>query len=304
MWFKNLQIYRLPKPFEIDPEQLDALLAKQAFRRCENTEPMTRGWAPPLGKPDAPLAHAAAGRLMVCLRTEEKILPASVVRQIAGERVAEIEENEARKLGAKRRREIRERVAEELLPRAFTRIRSTYAYIDPKGRWLIVDAASPKKADEIVEALIKSIDDFQPRFPQTKESPAFVMTEWLRTGDHPSGFTVDTDCELADERENGPKARFTRQNLDAEEVRAHIAAGMRAQKMALTWNDRISFVLTEQLQVRRLSFLDILQEQAEQDGGEGGEQQFDADFAIMGEELSRLIPDLLDALGGEDTDRI
>lgn len=71
-------------------------------------------------------------------------------------------------------------------------------------------------------------------------------------------------------------------------------------KVAMTWRDRVSFMLTESLQVRKLAFLDVVFEgtsaaAAKQDKAES----FDADAAIATGELIELIPELLDALGGE-----
>jgi recombination associated protein RdgC len=236
---------------------------------------------------------------MMALCTEDKLLPASVVRRVTAERVAELEEQYGNRLGGKHKREIREQVTDELLPRAFTRLRTAFAYLDPTSGWLVVDAATPKRAEEVTALLFTCVNELQLRPPRVNESPAVLMTEWLNSGEAPAGFSIDTECELASPEDGGAVVRCSRQNLDAQEIRVHVAAGKRAVKLAMTWADRISFVLTEQLHLKRLGFLDILQEEAADSGADGGEQQFDADFAIMGAELGRFIPALLDALGGE-----
>ena len=66
----------------------------------------------------------------------------------------------------------------------------------------------------------------------------------------------------------------------------------------MTWGDKISFVLDDKLQLKRLSFLDILKEST--DGqAENEEERFDLDFALMTGELAHLLDDLTAALGGE-----
>jgi recombination associated protein RdgC len=195
-------------------------------------------------------------------------------------------------------REIRERVADELLPRAFTRRRTTYAWIDPVGGWFIVDAANPAKADELLETLHKSVDDLSLVLVKTRLSPASAMTGWLAADEAPASFTIDRDCELRAPGEEKATVRYVRHLLESGEIRRHVEAGKQATRLALTWNDRISFVLHESFQVKRLAFLDILKEQSEQNA-ETVDEQFDADFAIMAGELSRLLPDLVNALGGE-----
>jgi recombination associated protein RdgC len=93
--------------------------------------------------------------------------------------------------------------------------------------------------------------------------------------------------------------RYTRHALDTEEVAQHIALGKMPTRLALTWNDRVSFVLTEALQLKKISFQDVVFEAAATAAGDGKDDNFDADVAIATGELSQLIPDLLEALGGE-----
>jgi recombination associated protein RdgC len=299
MWFRNLQFYRFSSPSKLTATKLEEKLAQRAFMHCGKMDPMSRGWYSPLGEPEGSLVRAVKGCFMFALRTEEKLLPASVIRQIAGDRIAEVEEQQGHRLGSKRRREIREQVTDELLPRAFSKLRSTYAYIDTNQGWLIVDAGTPKKGEEVTELLLKCLDDIQLGLPRVQASPSVLMTEWVQSGEAPGGFTIDTECELVEPTDAGATVRCTRQNLETDEVRSHLKAGKRVTKLGMTWNDRISFQLTEQLQIKRLGFLDMLQEEAANAGADSGEEQFDADFAIMSAELARFVPAVLEALGGE-----
>jgi recombination associated protein RdgC len=257
----------------------------------------SRGWLPPRGEGDA-LVHALGGQMLIALGVEQKLLPASVINHYARERAAEIEEQQGFRPGRKQQREIREQVTDELLPRAFERRRSTHAWIDPAGGWLAVDAANVAKADELLEVLRKCVAPLPLATLKTQLSPASAMTGWLASGDPPAGFTIDRDCEFLAPGEDKSTVRYVRHPLEAKDVRGHLEDGKQVTRLALTWNDRISFVLNENLQVKRLAFLDILKEQAEKDA-EGGDELFDADFAIMSGELSRFLPDLVEALGGE-----
>ncbi|MGE5028274.1 MAG: recombination-associated protein RdgC [Betaproteobacteria bacterium] len=299
MWFRNLQIYRL-RDGKITAAQLEEALARQAFQGCGAMDMLHRGWVAPKGEGDA-LVYSFNRQMLIALGVEQKLLPASVINQYAQARAAEIEEQQGFRPGRKQMREIRERVADELLPRAFTRRRTTYAWIDPAGGWFVVDAANPAKADELLETLHKSVDDLSLVLVKTRLSPTSAMTSWLAADEAPAGFTIDRDCELRAPGEEKSTVRFVRHPLDTGEIRRHVEAGKQATRLALTWNDRISFVLHENFQVKRLAFLDILKEQSEQNA-QTADEQFDADFAIMAGELSRLLPDLVDALGGEATE--
>ncbi|MBS4098014.1 MAG: recombination-associated protein RdgC [Sulfuricella sp.] len=296
MWFRNLQIYRLTQPFTCDPLELERKLAHYAFIGCGSLDPMSKGWTTPGSNPDS-LVYARNGQILVALRVEQKLLPGAVVRQHAEERARQIEQQQGYRPGRKQLREIRDDVETELLPRAFGKQRTTYAWIDPLGGWLVVDAANPAKAEEVLELLHKAVDDLAVLRPKTELSPRSAMTDWLLGDAAPAGFTIDRDCELMSPLEEKATVRFVRHPLDAADIRHHIEAGKLATRLALTWNDRVSFVLTEDFQVKRLAFLDLLKEEA--DKADNVEEQFDADFALMSGELARFIPDLIEALGGE-----
>ena len=103
MWFKNIRAYRLTSPFTLSPEQLAGQLAQRAFSPCARSQALALGWVPPLGGEDGELVHAAAGRMLVKLKREEKLLPSTVVRELLEEKVAEIEAGQARKVYRKER---------------------------------------------------------------------------------------------------------------------------------------------------------------------------------------------------------
>jgi recombination associated protein RdgC len=201
-------------------------------------------------------------------------------------------------VGRKQLRELRERVAEELLPRAFPTRRVTWAWIDPQGGWLFVNASSPAKGEELVETLRKSADGFVARPLEVNLSPGAAMTDWVAGSEPPAGFTIDQDLELKAIGESRAAVRYVHHALEGDDIRAHIAGGKMVTQLGLTWNDRVSFVLTEQMQVKRLQFLDVLREQAESEA-ESAEEMFEIEFVLMTGEIVRLVGDLVGALDGE-----
>ncbi|HNH89549.1 MAG TPA: recombination-associated protein RdgC [Thiobacillaceae bacterium] len=296
MWFKNLQLYRLPLDWAVDLEALDGQLAAHALTGCGNMDMQSVGWLPP--RDDERFAYASNRQLLVTFGVEQKLLPAAVVNQMAKDRAAEIGDREGRPVGRKELRELKERITDELLPRAFVRRRVSRAWIDPVHGWLAVDAAAKTKAEELMGQLIKSVDEVPARLLKTQMSPGAAMTTWLETGEAPANFTLDRDLELRAPGEERATVRYVRHHLEGDEIRAHIAEGKQATRLAMTWNDRISFVLTEDLQIKRLTFLDILKEESEGQA-ETDEERFEIDFALMTGELAKLLEALVDALGGE-----
>lgn len=297
--FKNLQIYRLPAPWGIDLAKLEEQLARGTFARCASHEPMSRGWVSP--RKDGALIHACNRQWLIALAVEQRLLPSSVVNEEVKERAEKLTEQQGYAPGRKALRELKERVTEELMPRAFTKKRTAFVWIDPVNGWFVVDAGSQAKAEEAIEHLRHCLDEFPLKPLHTQLSPQSAMADWLAGGDAPDGFTIDRDCDLKSVSEEKAAVRYVRHALGDEvsgEIKAHLAAGKLPTKLALTWDDRISFVLTEKLEVKRLTFLDILKEQAEK-AAEHADEQFDADFALMTGELQRMLPAVIGALGGE-----
>ncbi len=297
MWFRNLQIFRLTPVWAYTTDSLSQALHKGLFHGCGATERVARGWVPPRGE-DGELVFSVAHQQLIALGVEQKLLPAAVVRQYAQAKLTEIEAAQGYKPGRKQRRDVTDQLEIELLPRAFVKRGLTYVWIDPVNRWLLVDASSSTRADEVMEHLKLSLGELPITLVKTQLAAASAMTQWLAAGHAPGSFSIDRDCELCAAAEERAAVRYVRHNLDSDEVRSHIAAGKAATRLALTWNDRISFVLTEQLQVKRVAFLDLLKEDAERQN-ENADDLFAANFTLMCGELAQLLGDLLEALGGE-----
>ncbi len=294
MWFRNLQIYRLPKNWASNASQLEEQLSTLTLAPCGAGDSRSIGWVSPSAA--GMLVHAVNRQWLLALGIEEKLLPASVVRQFADERATAIEENEGRRVGRKEMREIRDAMTGELLPRAFIRRRTTFGWIDPLNGWLVIDAAAPARAEEFLEHLRKTVGNLPVRLLKTGQSPSAAMTGWVADGEAPGGFTIDQDLEMRSAEK--ATVRYVKHTLEGEEIRQHIAAGKIVTRLALTWGERISFLLNENLQIKRLGFLDILKEEA--DGqAENEDERFDIDFTLMTGEVARLLDDLLEALGGE-----
>lgn len=288
-------IYRLGAAGAPALPALLAEMAKARFVPCAPSQALSLGWVEPRGEAHAPLVEVVGGQWLLELRFEQKLLPSSVVKRRAEERALEIEKATGRKPGKRQVKELKEEALLDLLPQAFTKQSSVRLWVDPQAGLLMLDAGSTARADATVTALVKAADGLAPMLVQTLTAPAVAMAEWLAGGDAPAGFSVDRECELKLPDETKAVVRYARHALDIDEVRAHIAAGKKPTRLALTWRGRVSFVLADSMQVKKISFVDGVFEGAatEKDSG------FDADAAIATGELRQLIPDLIDALGGE-----
>lgn len=297
MFFRNLQLYRLAD-HPGSAEQFAVYLNRHVFQPCSSLMKESHGWIPPRG--DDRLVFTLAGHWLIALGTEQKLLPASVVRQEVQQRVADIEARTGLRPGKKRVREMRDEVTDELLARAFSRYQTTFAWIDPEGKWLALDASSPKKANDFVELLRKSADElgFEPL--KTARAPSSAMAEWLSERDGPPGFSIDRECVLQSPLEEKATVRYTHHPLlDTDEIRNHITAGKVPIRLAMTWEGRISFALTEKLELKKLQFLDVNEDSGGGDA-DSAEERFESDFALMTTMLGKFLTDLVATLGGEE----
>lgn len=291
--FKNLIAYRLGPAGVPALSALAAGLEKARFVPCAPTQPLALGWVSPRGEEHGPLVESVGGQWLMKLRFEQRLLPGSVVRERAAARAAQIERETGRKPGKRALRELKEEAVFELLPQAFTKQATVQVWIDPKAPWLVLDAGSQARIDATLTALVQAAEGLAPMALHTATSPAVAMKDWLASGEPPAGFSVDRDCELKAPDESRAAVRYARHPLDPAEVQRHLDAGLMPTRLALTWNGRVSFVLTESLQLKRIVLLDVVLEQGPVEEG------FDADAALATGELRRLLPDLVEALGGE-----
>ena len=294
MLFKNLVFHRLPENWSPSAAELEGQLAGRVLRPCGPFDMTARGWVPVTHR--GRLLHTVDRQHMIALGTDEKLLPGSIVKQVAQERADVLAEEQGFPVGRKQMRDLRARVTDELRARALTRRRVTHAWIDTRGGWFAVDASSIPRAEAVVETLSDTLGSFAPQMIQTERSPQLAMASWLMRGEAPARFSIDDDLELQTSDKTKAIIRYTRHPLDGKEIRTHLNAGKYPTRLGLTWNGRVSFVLTEKLQVKRLEFLEIGKESSDGEEVDPAEQ-FDIDFTVMAGELGMLLKDLTGVMG-------
>ncbi|HAN67946.1 MAG TPA: recombination-associated protein RdgC [Halieaceae bacterium] len=299
MWFKNVRAYRLTTPFQVTAEQIEQQLAQREFQHCSATQPVSLGWVPALGGTTSALVHPVDGRFLLRMRREERLLPSTVVREQLAEKVAEIEEAQGRKVYRKERLTLQDEIVLDFLPRAFTRSAFFYAYIDTRANWVFVDATSAARAEEFLNLLRECIGSFPVVLPQVNNAPTASMTAWLAHQSLPQDFALGEECELREPGDEGGVVRCRGVDLLGEEVETHLNAGKQVARLALSWEERVSLVLAEDLCLRRLKFSDELLKENEDLPEADHAARLDADFALMSDLVTRLQERVIDLFGGE-----
>jgi recombination associated protein RdgC len=300
VWFRNLVLYRLPPGWSLGASQLEEKLASRPLKPCAAFELFSRGWI--AAAPDGRLLHTLNQHHLLTLGVEQKLLPASIIRQETLRRVQLKQDSQGFPVGKRQLRDLRMQVTEELRSRALARQRSTRAWLDPQGGWCVVDAASPGRAEELIETLRDTLGSFAVRLVQTRHSAHSRMAAWLTQGSAPGRLAMDQDLTLMMADGTKSSVRYTRHALDLREIRAHLDAGKYPVQLGLCWNDRVAFMLTEKLALKRVQFLHLEPDaEAARQAAQASDPQetFDADFALMTGELKLLLDEVLQSLGGE-----
>ena len=303
LWFKNLIVYRLPGDWSLSAAQLEEHLSRRRLRECGALEMFNRGFVAP-GGDESRLVVTVNQQHLIALGTNQKLLPASIIRQVAQERARELEQEQGHPVGRRQLREIKDRVTTELRARALTRRKVLRAWIDTVNGWLIVDSSSLPRAEELVETLRDTLGTLAVTLLDTERAPHTSMAAWLNAGDAPGRLSIDQDLELCALDKTKATVRSVRHPLEAREIKAHLANGKLVTRLGLTWNDRIAFVLTDKLQLKRVEFLEMAEQESDQAAEDiGADEKFTAEFVLMTGELSQLITDVVSALGGADRER-
>lgn len=294
MWFKNLVVFRIDAPWTLTATQLEERLARRPLLPCSGLSLQSSGWLPPLE--DGVLVQSLEKHLLIALGTEQKLLPASVVNEEVKARAAALEQQKGHKPGRKVLRDLKDQVTAELLPRAFARRSTLLAWVDPTGGRIVINTSSLPRAEALIQQLRDALGSLAVLPLQADTAPAFTMTQWLLADRVPGRFALEDECELSGGDASRPVVRYLRHPLAGAKLKRHLDAGMQATRLALSWNAQVGFVLSENLQIKRVSFLDM-DKTAAAEKSQNPDAEFEAEFALMTGTLGRFLGDLEKLLG-------
>ncbi len=298
--FKNVTAYRIGPNWNASAAEIETALATNRFIECSLGQDKSVGWIEPRGIAHGPLLENIGGQWIAKLMIETKAVPSSVVKRKAEVQIQEIEAKTGRKPGKKEKREMCEDILHSLLPQAFAKQVAVTVWINPQDRLLAIDAASSGKADEVITQLVRALPGLDLNLLQTATSPQTAMAAWLlavNSDELPASLHIEKECVLKSGSDDQPMVRYTRHILSTEEVRKHVREGKLPTQLALSWDGKASFVLTDNLQFKKLSFLDGTEPDSI---NTQGEDKFDANVVLSTGMLGPLIKDILQALGGEN----
>ncbi len=293
MWFKNLYFFAFTRPFECSEEDLEKHLNEHLFTPCGSTEMSHFGWVKALGKHGQSIVHSVNGNHLLCARKEEKILPAPVIKDMIEEKVALLEAEQSRGATKKEREQFKEDIIFELLPRAFSRVTDTHAYINAEHNIIVINTGSRNKAEDFLALLRKVLGTLPVTSVSPEKAPDELMTDWVTENSLGEKFQLGLEAEFHALGDDGAVVRVKNQELDSDEIKAHLDADKFVVKLALDWDDALSCILCDDFAIKRVKFFDVIHEQNEDIDKDDIVARLDADFALMAGEINRFIDDLL-----------
>ena len=296
MIFKNATIFRLADSIETDSATLQAAFNSKTFIPCSGIRPSSFGWVSPI--PDQALIHEVAGCLLICAKREDKVVPSTALADTLNEKIQRLETLEDRPIRAKEKQRLKEDALAELLPRALPKSKKIFGYISHSEGLLVLDTSSAAEAEMFLGCLRETLGTLKVVPPQVKSKPIDIFTHWLRTRLLPEHFSFGDQCDLFDPEE-GSSVTLRKQDLATSEVRVHLDAGKSCTKLSLIWHGDLKVTVDKDLVLRQIKILSSDDSTDEEDNLTA---KLDAAFVNMTLELSRFLPALFSALGGESRD--
>jgi len=287
MFFRNLIMFRFSPATDLD--EVETLLPLVQLKPVGPLEMSSRGFISPFGREEKEaLSHRIGGWLWLTVGSEDRMLPAAVINNKLAEKIEQIEVQEGRKPGSRERKRLKDDLLHELLPQAFVKTGRTDVFLDSERGVAFVDTSS-RRTGEYVMSDIRALLGSFPAMPLNAEvAPRSVLTGWIAGEALPPGLSLGEECEMKDPAEGGAVVRCQHQELRCDEIDRHLDAGKQVTKLALVLQDNLSFVLADDLTVRKLKFLDGALDQLDHADADGRRTELDARFALQKGELGLL----------------
>lgn len=298
MFFKNIIYYRMVEPFELDLSALNTSLKAFSYKPCPRSENASFGWVSPYSLDNDLFVHSLQNYFLIMFCREEKIIPAAVIKEELTKKILQLEEAEGRTIYRKEKISLKEEIIIQLRQQAFSRKRLIHAYIDKKQKLLIVDTSSKKKAEEVCAYLRKTLNSLKIVLPATKLQTETAMTGWLRDKIPLPSFNIANNCEMLDPKQKMSSIKCKEQDLNSTEIINHLHSGKQISKIALSWQNKISFELHDDLSIKKIKFVNLIKDDAQGSKTPTPHEQLDIDFAIMTGEFSIFLEDLWSLFDG------
>ncbi len=296
--FRNLRLYRLDGDWPESEQELSDRLAEAAFEPCGAYTAQRSGWEPPAGDADPLLCRRVGGADLMRLRTQSRLLPAAAINEALDERIKDFRARTQRDPARREKRELKDEVQSELMPRALLKSERTAGFFLHSERLVGIDTASESKAEAFLNELRAGLGTL-PVTPLTFRKPVGALLTQIFLGDGPETFAPGRECRMQDPTDGGAYVHWSDMQLTDNSVRKHVRDGLKIDRLAIEFDAVVGCVLDQQGVIRKLRLRG--QESIEEVADESPLARLDADFVLLTGTLRRLITALKTILGGYGT---
>ncbi len=297
MWFKNLQVYSLKSKETYTAEEFEAKLTPFKFVNCGKHDFSKTGWSNVLDFEDG-LSKSIGKCIFIRHRTEEKIIPASTLKERCEARIQQYkEDNAGEKPNAKQKDDFKTAIRLEMAATAFTKSSYVDAYIDFENKLVIVNSGSAKKSEDLLGLLRSSLGSLEAPIIEPSSQPKDRMSDWLNRQVPPNKFEFGINCDLKDDN-NGGSVNIKKQELDNDEVKVHLTNKKEVKKLELVWAKRIRFSLTEKFEIKSIKPESICIDDLKDDLGDSKDKwnEYQSTMTMMTGDFAEMLTDLGEVL--------
>ena len=299
--FRNVRLYRLHSDWPESVEELAGKLLNQAFKPCGSLAERSTGWEPPAGESETILARRLGGADLLRLRSQTRLLPPAAINEALEERVREFRNRTQRDPDRKEKRELKDEVHAELVPKALLKSERTWGFYLASEKLIGIDTASDTQAERFLETLRDALATLQVTPLAFKQSLAGLLTR-IFLGQGPVNFVPGRECRMLDPSVGGASVNWLDIELTDASVRRHVREGLKLDRLAVVFNDLLSCVIDQEGVLRKFKLQGLDTAGPEYDASDNDEPlaRLDAEFALLTGTLRRLFASLQKHLGGYD----
>ena len=294
-FFRNVRLYRIYSQWPASEEALSRVLENAAFKPCGAFSERSGGFEPPVTGAGDLLSRRISGADLLQLRVQTRVLPPAAVQEALAVRIETFKQRMQTEPNRAEKRDLKDEVYAELLPRALLRSDRVQAIMLPQEGGVVIGSASANVADYFMDALKRAMVTFQ-YAPVAFKTPVQQLMKRLFMGSPSEHFRMARECRMRDPSDSRSSVNWLDFDLADSTIRRHVTDGLQVDRLGLIFDQVCGLVVDEDLVLRKVRLLG--QDEMDQVPDEDALAKHDAEFVIMAGAFKSLVTGLSAELGG------
>ena len=295
---KNLRFYRIHSDWPESEVDLSGQLEHAEFRPCAALSERSMGFEPPVENGGDLLCRRLAGADLMQLRVQSRVLPLAAVKESLVDRIAAFVNRTGREPSRKEKRDLKEEVYGELLPKALLRSDRVAAFYIRAEKLLAVATPSANNAEHLLDSLRGALGSLQ-AVPLEYKQPTHGLMTKIFLGDGPREFALGRECRMKDLSDPKSTVSWLDMDLADSTVRTHVKQGLAVDRLGVQFDGLLRCTVDQDLVLRKIRLEGI--EELDDLDDEDPLARHDAEFTLFCGLINRLLAALKKSLGGYAT---